>query len=657
MPASSPHPAKTRNALVQLAGRVRDSLGLSWRTLGLVWRSSPVSTLAMAVFTLAVALLPLGIAYAGKRIVDAVQAKSYADTLRWVLIELAIVASQALVQRILALVRQLLGARLALDINVMILEKARTLELRHFEDGEFYDRLTRARREASFRPVSVVTDGFQLIQNLLTLAGYLALIVRWSGWAALALLGAAVPAAVVEMIFSRSAFRLRNWRSPESRVLNYLEYVLANDEHVKEVKLFGLAPMLLGRYRDLGERFYLEDRKLTLRRSGWALVLSLLGTGAFYACYGLMALAAATGRITLGNMTLYVIAFRQGQQAFQSVLAALGGIYENTLYMSNLFEYLAIPVEAEGPAALPQPEGAGAALRVLPAAASPITVEAGPGTGAETRAAPAEGGIRFEGVSFRYPEARPRSSFGGDGQPKPKRPARWALRGVDLFIPRGQSVALVGQNGAGKTTLIKLLTRLYEPTEGRILLDGRDLRDWDRDALRARIGVIFQDFNQYQFDVHENVGVGSLDHMSDEERIGRATVRGGADEVIAELPEGLRTRLGRWAHDGMELSGGQWQKIALSRAFMREQADILVLDEPTAALDAEAEHAVFQRFRDLAQGRTTLLISHRFSTVRMADRILVLEGGHITEDGPHATLLQAGARYARLFQLQAQGYQ
>jgi ATP-binding cassette subfamily B protein len=644
MSAPDPRPAAARSALAQLAGRARNSLGLSWRTLGLVWRSSPASTLALAVLTLAAALLPLGIAYAGKRIVDAVVAGSSAETLRWVLLELAIVAGQALVQRTLALVRQLLGARLALDINVMILEKARTLELRHFEDGEFYDRLTRARREASFRPVSVVTDGFQLIQNLLTLAGYLALIVRWSGWAALALLGASVPAAVVEMVFSRSAFRLRNWRSPESRLLNYLEYVLANDEHVKEVKLFGLAPLLLGRFRDLGERFYREDRTLTVRRSGWALVLSLLGTGAFYACYGLMALAAAAGRITLGNMTLYLVAFRQGQQAFQSVLAALGGIYENTLYMSNLFEYLAIPVEADRPASLPKEPGG---LRVLPAASSPLL-----GGGA-----PAEEGIRFEGVSFRYPEARPRSAFGGDGQPKPKRPARWALRNVDLFIPRGQSVALVGQNGAGKTTLIKLLTRLYEPTEGRILLDGRDLRDWDRDTLRARIGVIFQDFNQYQLDVHENVGVGSLDHMSDEERIARAVARGGAAEVIAELPEGLKTRLGRWAHDGMELSGGQWQKIALARAFMREQADILVLDEPTAALDAEAEHAVFQRFRDLAQGRTTLLISHRFSTVRMADRILVLEGGQIIEDGPHAALLQAGARYARLFQLQAQGYQ
>jgi ATP-binding cassette subfamily B protein len=580
---------------------------LTFRTLRLVWRGSPLHTSLLGVLTLASAVLPVAIAYAGKGIVDAVVARSTELTLRWVLIELGVVAAQALVQRALGLTRSLLGARLALDINVLILEKASTLSLTHFEDGKFYDSLTRARREASVRPVSVVTEGFQLLQNTLTLAGYLALIVRYSPWAALLLLAAATPAAIVEMWFSRSAFRLRNWRSPESRQLNYLEYVLANDGHVKEVKLFGLGPLFLGRYRGLGEKFYREDTRLQVRRSGWALLLSLAGTAAFYACYAGMALAAAVGRITLGNMTLYLVAFRQGQQSFQSLLAALGGIYEDTLYMSNLFDYLAIPVE----------DGA----RTSPSA--PV----------------AEDGVRFEDVGFQYP--------GSD---------KWALRHVSLFIPRGQSVALVGQNGAGKTTLIKLLTRLYDPSEGRILLDGKDLRDWEPEALRRRVGVIFQDFNEYQFDVRDNVGVGSLPHMAEAPRIDRAVDRGGASEVVAALPQGLGTKLGKWAHDGMELSGGQWQKIALSRAFMREEADILVLDEPTASLDAEAEHAVFQRFRTLAEGRTTFLISHRFSTVRMADRILVIEGGHVVEDGSHQALVAAGARYAHLFQLQAQGY-
>jgi len=321
-------------------------------------------------------------------------------------------------------------------------------------------------------------------------------------------------------------------------------------------------------------------------------------------------------------MTLYLVAFRQGQQAFQSVLAAVGGIYEDTLYMSNLFDYLSIPTKSELP---------------KPAPEYPST------TG--------EAGIRFDNVGFKYPAAP-----NGNGKPPNPEDEKWALRGVSFFVPRGQSVALVGQNGAGKTTLIKLLTRLYDPTEGRVLIDGVDLRDWDGAKLRERVAVIFQDFNEYQMDVRENVGVGSLPHMSEEERIARAAERGGADEVVKGLAEGFGTKLGKWAHDGVELSGGQWQKIALARAFMREEADILVLDEPTAALDAEAEHAVFERFRTLAAGRTTFLISHRFSTVRMADRILVIEGGHILEDGSHKELVAAGQRYAHLFSLQAQGY-
>jgi ATP-binding cassette subfamily B protein len=600
----------------------REGLRLTLRTLALVWRSSPRGTLALAALTLLSAVLPLGIAYAGKGIVDSVVARSAALTTRWVLVELAIVTTQALTQRSLAYVRQLLGARLALDINVMILDKALTLELRHFEDGRFYDSLTRARREASFRPVSVVTEGFQLVQNALTLTGYLVLILRYSRWAALALLIASVPAALVEMYFSRSAFRLRNWRSPESRQLNYLEYVLANDGHVKEVKLFGLGSTLLSRYKGLAERIYREDQALAGRRAGWATLLSLVGTGAFYACYAGMALAAAASAITLGNLTLYLVAFRQGQQAFQSVLAAIGGIYEDTLYMSNLFEYLSIPVSNEPPRKAP-----------------------------EYPSATGEQGIRFDNVGFRYPMAGGENGHGKEGARE-----RWALRGVSFFVPRGQSVALVGANGAGKTTLIKLLTRLYDPSEGRVLLDGIDLRDWDVEKLRARVAVIFQDFNEYQFDVRDNVGVGSLPHLKEDERIARASERGGADEVVKALPEGLGTRLGKWAHDGVELSGGQWQKIALARAFMREEADVLVLDEPTAALDAEAEHAIFERFRTLAAGRTTFLISHRFSTVRMADRILVLEDGRVLEDGSHQELVAAGARYAHLFSLQAQGY-
>jgi ATP-binding cassette subfamily B protein len=389
--------------------------------------------------------------------------------------------------------------------------------------------------------------------------------------------------------------------------MNYLEYVLANDGHAKEVKLFGIGPLLLDRYKVLGETFYEEDKRLAVRRGAAAWALSLLATGAFYAAYAFMALGAAAGALTLGNMVLYVMAFRQGQQAFQSILSAIGGMYEDNLYMSNLFAFLSTEV----------PE----APKALPAASA------------------AEEGIRFEGVGFRYP--------GKD---------TWALRGLDLFVPRGQSLALVGHNGAGKTTFIKLLTRLYEPTEGRILLDGKDLAEWDPDVLRARVGVVFQDYNQYQLAVRDNVGLGSVDHRDDEPRMRRAIDRGGATDVVASLRDGLDTQLGRWFKDGAELSGGQWQKVALSRAFMREEADVLVLDEPTAALDAEAEHAVFERFKRLAAGRTSILISHRFPTVRMADKIVVLEGGRIQEQGTHDELVAQGGRYAHLFSLQAQGY-
>ncbi|WP_373048810.1 ABC transporter ATP-binding protein [Vulgatibacter sp.] len=590
--------------------QLKDSFAQVPRTLALVWRSSPRTTLVLGGLTLVAAGLPPLIAWVGKMIVDAVVAGSTEETLRWVLIELGVVAVQALVQRSLALIRQTLGARLALDVNVMILEKAQTLELRHFEDPEFYDQLTRARREASSRPISVVTEIFQLAQNVLTLAGYAALLLQFSGWAVLVLLLAAVPATVAEMRFSSMAFRLRNWRAPESRKLFYLEYALANDAHAKEIRLFELGPALLQRYKELGEKLYVEDTALAHRRARWAYGLSLIGTVAFYGCYVVLALGAAAGRITLGNLTLYLVAFRQGQQAFLSILTAIGGMYEDNLYMSNLFRYMGIDT-AEG--------GAAPRLALVPSEG--------------------ERGLRFDRVGFRYP--------GAEG---------WAIRDVDLFIPAGQSVALVGENGAGKTTLIKLLTRLYEPTEGRVLLDGRDVREWDPEALRRRIGVVFQDFNRYQLSLRENVGVGSIAHVADDVRLQRAIERGGAAEVVAEMQGGLDTQLGRWFHQGVELSGGQWQKVALARAFMREEADILVLDEPTAALDAEAEAAVFHRFRELAEGRTTLVISHRFPTVRTADRILVLERGRIVEEGTHDELVARPTRYARLFELQAEGY-
>src|SRR5450631_27996 len=605
---------------VGLGARLKASAKHSARALGLVWDSAPGGVIALGVFTVIAAALPPFVAYVGKMIIDAVIAAHAAApglarhaallrAVRLVGLELAAVVVIAGCERVLGLVRQLVGLRLGIDLNVRILEKALRLELAQFENAEFYDKLTRARREASTRPLSLIQSNFQVVRGGLTLIGYIALLVRFSGWMALAVLVATIPAFIAEARFSGAAFRLRNWRSPDSRRLTYLEYVLANDEHAKEVKLFGLGPLLLDRYRRLAESFFADDRRLAIGRAGWGYALSLLSTAVFYGSYALIVAETVRGRLSLGDMTLALVAFRQGQQSFQAVLSALGGMYEDTLYMSNLFEYFAIPTDA-------------------PKALGPLAVVC------------AEEGIRFEGVGFRYP--------GGT--------ERWALRDVNLFIPKGESLALVGENGAGKTTFIKLLANLYQPTEGSVLLDGRDLRTWDEVELRRRIGVIFQDFNEYQLALRENVAFGSVEHVGDDLRVGRAVERGGAKELAAGLSAGLETQLGRWFSGGVELSGGQWQKVALARAFMRDEADILILDEPTAALDAEAEHAVFQRFRALAVGRTTILISHRFPTVRMADRILVLEAGRVVEDGTHAALVAAGRRYARMFQLQASGY-
>jgi ATP-binding cassette subfamily B protein len=607
--------------------RLRESLLHTRATLALVWGSSRLQTVALAALTVVSGVVPLGVAYVGKRIVDAVVARSGAATLRWVLMELALVLALAACQRGLALVRSVLGARLGIDINVAILEKAQRLDLRWFEDSEFYDKLTRARREASSRPIGLVSESFALVQSVITLVGYAALVVRYSAWAALALFAATVPATIAEMRYSKLAFRVRNWRSPESRKLLYLEYVLANDEHAKEVKLFGLGQTLLDRYRRLSEQFYDEDRRLYVRRALWTQLLSLIGTGAFYAAYVGMALMAASGRLSLGDMTMYVVAFRQGQQSFQSALSGIGGLYEHNLYMSNLWEYLGIATDAPQLASSSRGASNGDAV----------------GTrreGGDNGLPPAgRSGLVLEDVGFRYP--------GKDV---------WALRHIDLQIPAGESLALVGENGAGKTTLVKLITRLYEPTEGRVLLDGRDLRDWNADELRRRFGVVFQDFNQYQLKVRENVGLGSVDHLEDVPRIERAIERGGAAPVVAGLREGLDASLGGWFQGGTELSGGQWQKIALARAFMREESDMLILDEPTAALDAESEHAVFERFSELARGRTTIVISHRFPTVRMARKIVVIEGGRVVEAGTHDELVARSGRYARMFALQAEGY-
>jgi ATP-binding cassette, subfamily B, bacterial len=605
------------------------------RTFRLVWRASPWLTSLIAMLTIGSALIPIAVAYAAKCIVDAAAARQPAITLRWVIVELVLVSVLGVATRAVALTRSMVGARLTVNFNRLILEKAVTLELRHFEDAEFYDQLTRARQETSTRPLSIVTETFQLFQNALTLAAYGTLLWQFSRFAVMGLAVAAVPATLSEVRFSHMGFRLRNWRSAQSRKIAYLEYVLASDSHAKEVQLLDLGKPLLGRYRALGEEQYREEQNLAVRRNGYGAALALVATGAFYGCYALVALDAAAGTLTLGMMTLYVMAFRQGQQALQSILQAIGSIYESNLYMSNLFKFLDMPGarfhQLNGGAAHSAAESKGVQvedqdIRAPCSKAGRAIVSTG-----------VEEGIRFNGVGYRYP-----------GQ------SNWTLADISFSIAPGEVVALVGPNGAGKSTLIKLLTRLYEPTCGSILLDGRDLRDWPLDKLRRRVGVVFQDFNRYQLSARENVALGDVDGMHDDRRIEDAAAEAGALATIHGLPAGLDTPLGRWFHDGVELSGGQWQTLALARIFMREDLDILILDEPTAALDPEAEHAVFERIRAVTRGKTVLLISHRLSTVRKADRILMLEKGRITEDGSHAVLVAKGARYARLVELQAQ---
>lgn len=511
-------------------------------------------------------------------------------------------------QRGLTICQSLLRALMGQRVNVLILEKALTLDLRQFEDSEFYDKLTNARREASVRPLSLVSRTFGLVQNALSLITYGILLVNFSAWAVLVLILAAMPVFIAETKFAGEGFRLFSWRAPETRQQNYLENLLAREDFVTEVKLYQLGEMLLGRYRDLFDQLYGEDRDLTLRRGLWGYLLSLISTGAFYLAYAWIVLETVLGKISLGDMTMYLTVFRQGQSTFSNALTSIGGMYEDNLYLSNLYDFLEEKV----------PKSWGKATIGLDS----------------------QDGIRFENVSFTYP-----------GSSKP------ALRNISLHLKPREKLAIVGENGSGKTTLIKLLTRLYTPDSGRIFLDGLDLQEWDVDVLRRRIGVIFQNFVRYQFTVGENIGVGDVEHLENKTNWQTAAQKGMAQSFIDQLPQSFQTQLGRWFKDGQELSGGQWQKIALSRAFMRSQADILVLDEPTSAIDAQAEFEIFNHFRAITQNQMVLLISHRFSTVRMADKIVVIENGEVIEQGTHKELLQVRGRYAKLFQLQAAGYQ
>ena len=575
-------------------------------------------TVLMAVATIANGVLPASIAFVGGLFVDAVAgaitaedaavlAEARSDALFYILVEAVLVVLMTGAQRTTTVCRSILQVLLGNRINVMIIEKALTLELSHFEDAEYYDKLLRARREASSRPLGLVNKTFDLIRDLVALLTIGAWLFQFSPWVVVLLVFTGLPAFVAEAGFSGEAFRIMRRRSPERRMQFYLEMVLTREDGVKEVKLLQLGRLFLERYINIFRGIYREDRNLVLRRNFWGYLLGLLSSAAFYFAYGWVGFATIAGAISIGQMTAYIAQFRLGQNSVSSSLTAVNGMYEDNLYLSTLTEYLEHEV--------PEPTG---------------DRSHGPEPG---------DGVRFENVSFSYPGA-----------------ATPALDNVSLHIKPGESLAIVGENGSGKTTLIKLLTRLYTPSAGRILLEGLELSQWDIGDLRRKIGVIFQDFARYQLLVGENIGIGNVEELDNEPQVREAARKGMAEEFIRDLPADYRTQLGTWFRDGKELSGGQWQKIALSRAFMRTSADVLILDEPTAAIDARAEAEIFAHFGKLTANRIPIIISHRFSTVRIADHIIVLENGRIQEQGSHESLLKANGQYAQLFKLQAKGY-
>jgi ATP-binding cassette subfamily B protein len=602
--------------LLQKWKELRRSFAHTPQAVRLVWQTNRRATVGLGLLTLGGALLPASQAWVGKLIVDGVVAaiRGGADPERiktvfvYLVIELGLFLLSTALNHARRLIQQLIQLQLANRIRADIIRKALTLDLAFFEHPDFYDRLQNARREGGYKPVDLINDTFQIVQNTITLISFAVLLLRFSPWLVVILLLTSVPAFIAETRFSEQGFRLLTRRAPETRQINYLARLLTEDSAAKEIKLFNLGDTLLTRYVTLFEKFFQEDKALALRRAVVGFGLGLIATLGFYGSYAWIVWHTLQGKISLGDMTLYLSIFRQGQSTFQSILSAVGSIYENNLFMANFFDFLSL-----------EPQMAVAPPRQRPAA-------------------PLRRGIEFRGVGFRYPES-----------------GEWALRDINLAIRPGEKIALVGHNGAGKTTLIKLLSRLYDPTEGTIWIDGVDIRALDPLDLRQRIGVIFQDFVRYHLPAKENIGFGQIEALNSFERIVESARKSGAHAIIEDLPDGYETMLGRWFHAGHELSMGQWQKIALARAFMRN-AEILVLDEPTAAVDAQTEYEIFRQFQKLTEGKMAILISHRFSTVRMADRIIVIEEGRIAESGSHQELLRREGIYARLFGMQAEGY-
>ncbi len=606
---------------------VRDRLGALRNLppfLVLIWRTSPGVAGAMIGLRLVRALLPIATLFVGKLIVDEVvllgrMPDPPAGAPAWLAsglltrlglllgAELLLALAADALGRAVSLLSQLLADQFSTDTSLLLMRQTAALDLAELEDSETQDRLERARRQASGR-TGLIGTVFGQVQDLVTLLSFVVGIAAYAPWLILLLAAGLVPAFLGEAHFNALEYTLSFKRTAERRELDYLRQVGASTETAKEGKLFGLHGFLMDRYRTLSEVMRRENQAFAVRRAGWGAGLAALGTVAYYAAYAYLAWRVVAGGLSIGDLTFLVASFLRLRALLEGVLGGLSTLAGQALYLQDLFSF----------------------MRMTPSIVSP--------PGARPVPARLRTGIVFEDVGFRYP-----------GTPG------WAVRHLDFTLAAGEVLALVGENGAGKTTIVKLLTRLYDPHEGRILLDGHDLREYDVTALRAAVGAIFQDFVRYDLTAANNIAIGRIDARDDRPRIEAAAGRGLADQVVRRLSAGYDQLIGRRFRGGVDLSGGEWQKIAIARAYMRDAA-VLVLDEPTAALDAKSEYEVFQRFKALSTGRTAMLISHRFSSVRMADRILVLADGRVEASGTHEALLAAGGRYAELFELQAAGY-